>query len=70
MYDYSELNGKMKSLHITQCELANNIGISEFSLNKKLNNKSQFNQNEMKEILKNINEDLSEIVFYFYQEIK
>ena len=70
MYDYSELNGKMKSLHITQRELADNIGISEVTLNKKLNNKSQFNQTEMKEILKNINENLSEIVFYFYQEIK
>lgn len=40
--DFSRLKGRMREKGVTQEELAKAIGISAASLNKKLNNKTDF----------------------------
>ena len=47
MYDYAKLLGRMKERGYTQQSLARNIGISECTLNLKLNNKRGFKQDEI-----------------------
>lgn len=56
MYNYQKLFGKMRELDITQNVLAKAIGVSEVTLNKKLQNKSEFKQSEMIKTLKALNE--------------
>lgn len=56
MYNYQKLFGKMRELDITQNVLAKAIGVSEVTLNKKLQNKSEFKQSEMLKTLKALNE--------------
>ena len=46
-YDYYKLLGRMKEHGFTQAALARAIGISETSLNLSLNNKRDFDQDEM-----------------------
>lgn len=46
-YDYSKLLGRMRECGYTQAMLAKAIGISETSLNLSLNNKRDFDQDEM-----------------------
>ena len=46
-YDYSKLLGRMKERGYTQAALAKEIGISETSLNLRLNNKLRFSQDEI-----------------------
>lgn len=65
-YDYSKLFGLLREKNITQYDLANSIGISETSVNKKLKNKSEFKQSEMLSIVKALNysvEDISSLFF-------
>ena len=50
-YNYSKILGIMREQKMTQRDLAQKIGISEVSLNKKLTNKTQFKQDEMSSIL-------------------
>ncbi len=64
--DYSKLLGKMKEKGITQSELAKQIGISETSLNKKLNGGSQFRQEEMLKILDCIGVNIESVSLYFF----
>lgn len=65
-YDYSELLGKIKAKKISQEELARQIRLNPSTLSKKLNGKSEFTQNEMKNILSVIDVPLEKITFYFY----
>lgn len=46
-YDYSLLLGRMKEKGFTQAKLAEALGISETSLNLRLNNKLSFRQDEI-----------------------
>lgn len=66
MYDYSKLLGVMKERGITQDVLAENIGMSPVSLNKKLRNNSQFKQLEMQKILKVLDLPIDTIYIYFF----
>lgn len=67
MYDYSNLLGEIRKRGLTQADLANKIGISEATLNKKLKNKGQFNQSEMHKILSALGLPLSAITDYFFE---
>lgn len=66
MYDYSKLLGLMREKSLTQEGLAESIGVSEATLNKKLNNNSQFKQNEMVSILNILGEPLANITSIFF----
>ena len=66
MYDYSKLLGLMREKSLTQETLAESIGVSEATLNKKLNNNSQFKQNEMVSILNILGEPLANITSIFF----
>lgn len=66
VYDYSELLGKMRALKITQEELARIIHLNPSTLNQKLNNKSEFSQTEIRNILKAIGEPIESVVRYFF----
>ena len=65
-YNYSELLGKMKAKKITQEELANQIHLNVSTLNQKLNNKSEFSQSEMKNILAILGEPVASVAAYFF----
>ena len=66
IYDYSKLLGRLREKNITQSELANKLGISETSLNRKLKSKTQFKQNEMIRILDIADLDVYNIATYFF----
>ncbi len=66
MYNYSRLLGLMKEKNITQENLAEAVGISEVTLNKKLKNNSQFKQNEMVAILNILGLPITNIVTIFF----
>ena len=66
MYNYSKLLGLMREKNITQENLAEYVGMSEVTLNKKLNNNSQFKQNEMVSILNVLALPISEVVAIFF----
>lgn len=53
--DYSKLKGLMREKGVTQAELAKKIGISESSLNLKLNDKTEFKQREISKICEILN---------------
>lgn len=65
-YDYSKLLGKMKEKHITQEQMAKNIGIAESTINQKLKCRTQFSQDEMRDILESLDVPLDDIVLYFF----
>lgn len=47
LYDYSKLLGRMKECGFTQKTLAIAVNMGETSMNKSLNNKRRFQQDEM-----------------------
>lgn len=65
-YDYSELLGRIKAKKITQEELAKQIHLNPSTLNQKLNNKSEFSQSEMRNILKILEEPIDNVSSYFF----
>lgn len=65
-YDYSELLGKLRAKRITQEELARKIHLNPSTLNQKLNNKSEFSQSEMRNILHELEIPLDMIAAYFF----
>lgn len=48
MYNYSKLLGRIKEKGFTLEALAKKIGLNVSTLSKKLNNKSEFHQDEIK----------------------
>lgn len=66
MYNYSKLLGLMREKNITQENLAEYVGMSQVTLNKKLNNNSQFKQNEMVSILNVLALPMSEVAAIFF----
>ncbi len=68
MYNYQKLLGKMRECQITQEKLAEMVCISPVSLNKKLNNRVQFKQDEMKSILNVLGVDLKNVASYFFNQ--
>lgn len=68
MYNYSKLLGLMREKGITQEELAKKIGISSTTLNKRLKNNSQFQQDEMRKILSTLGLTIEDVVPIFYAQ--
>lgn len=66
VYDYSELLGKMRSQKITQEELAKRIHLNPSTLNQKLNNKSEFSQSEIRNILSVLGIPIEMTAVYFF----
>lgn len=66
LYDYSKLLGKMREKKYTQATLSAAIGMSEQSLNLRLNNKLPFKQDEMTAILKRLDIPMESVEAYFF----
>lgn len=66
MYNYSKLLGALKEKGLSQEILARRIGISPYSLNRKLKNNSQFKQSEIELIIKTIGKVADDIPMYFF----
>lgn len=66
MYNYSKLLGVMREKGVTQEIIARKTGINAATLNKKLNNNSQFKQSEMQTILHCLGLPLDSVVVYFF----
>ncbi|CDK34273.1 helix-turn-helix domain-containing protein [Ligilactobacillus salivarius] len=69
VYDYSLLKLRMKEFRLSQQDLADEIGISRVSLNKKLHNITGFKQNEIKKICAILNIKDKYIRFYFFTNV-
>lgn len=65
-YDYSKLKGKMREKGETYLTLGSKVGISESTMSQKLNNHSQFTQEEMTSILAALDIPLGDIDEYFF----
>lgn len=65
-YDYSKLLGRMKEQGFTQNKLSKGIGISETTLNLSLNNKRDFNQDEMLRACELLDIPVEKITDYFF----
>ena len=65
-FNYLKLLGRIKECGFTQGQLAKAIGISEYTLSTKLNNKFSFKQDEIIAICKVLNIPVSEIGEFFY----
>ena len=68
IYNYSKLLGLMREKNLTQSELAKIVGISEVSLNFKLNNKSSFKQNEIAKICEVLSIPSDRLTVYFFDK--
>ena len=64
MYNYSKLLGRIKEKGFTLEALAKKIGLNVSTLSKKLNNKSEFHQDEIKKICRVI--EMCDIGTYFF----
>lgn len=64
-FDYSKLRGKIREFG-TQEAFANAIGISTVTLSERLNNKSQFTQNEINKTVDVLKIEPEEIPIYFF----
>lgn len=64
--NYGKLLGRLKEKDFTQAELAERIGISAVTLNKKLRGHSEFTQSEIVAICDTLNIPDEEILDYFF----
>lgn len=65
-YNYNKLKGKIKEQFNTQEEFAKALGIGASTLNLKLNNKTEWSQDEMRKALKLLNVNEGQIEQYFF----
>lgn len=65
-YNYSKLLGKIKECGLTQEQLAKEIGVNKATLSAKLNNKFNFNTDEMDAICEVLDISPEEIGSYFF----
>ncbi len=66
VYNYAKLHGRIKELYNTQSNFAKQIGLSPTSLSKKLNNKTEFSQNEIANSLEALHLEINDIPTYFF----
>lgn len=66
-YNYSRLLGKIREKGYSQKQLAKAVGISETSINLKLNNKSMFRQDEIVRISEKLEIPLALCDQYFFE---
>ena len=64
--DYSFLRGKIRECGLTQKEVAEQIGVSEGQLNRKLAGDFAFRQDEMERIARVLKIDLIDLGKYFF----
>lgn len=65
-FDHSKLLGRIRECGLTQGQLAEAIGISEYSLSKKIKNKSKFSSDEMLAIGKELYIPVDNFGEYFF----
>lgn len=66
LYDYAKLLGRMREKNTTQVGLAQEIGISETSINLSLGNKRPFKQDEITSICTYLDIPISDVDNYFF----
>lgn len=66
-FDYSKLRGKIKEVCDTQDALALKIGLGRVTLSQRLNNQSDFSQNEITEMCNALSIPYEEIPVYFFK---
>lgn len=66
MYDYSKLRGKIKEVFCTQDDFADQLGIGRVSLSKRLTNKLEFSQSEIKKACDLLDIPPDEVSKYFF----
>lgn len=64
--NYGALVFRIKEFGLTQAEVAQKIGTTPTSFSLKINNRVQFQQNEILKIAELLELDMSEIGFYFF----
>lgn len=69
VYDYSLLRLRMKEFRLSQQNLADEIGISRVSLNKKMHSVTGFTQNEIRNICSVLDIEDKYIRFYFFTKV-
>ena len=65
-YDYSKLKGKIREVYGTQDAFANAVGMGKTSLSFKLNNKSEWTQEEMTRAMDLLNIPHKSVRTYFF----
>lgn len=65
-FDYRKLRGKIREVYNTQDDFAKDLGIGRVSLSKRLTNKIEFSQQEIKKSCEILNIDKEEISQYFF----
>lgn len=68
MRNYSKLYGKIVEVCGTQRQLAQEIGLSEHSLSRKLNQEIDFKQSEIDKLMATLGIEGSEIGEYFFTQ--
>lgn len=68
-YNYSKLRGRIKEKYETQENLAKKMGLSKISLSKKLNNKIEFKQDEIKKMINLLEINENEVAIYFFNKV-
>lgn len=66
MYDYSKLRGRIVEVCGTQCEFAKRIGLSDRSVNLKINGNVFWKQNEIDKAIEALNLTKDDIQSYFF----
>lgn len=66
MYDYNKLKGKITEKGLTRAEFAKAVGISEASLSLRMNNRREWTQDEMIEVARILDFDVTELKDYFF----
>lgn len=64
--NYGKLLGRLRERGLTQADLAQSVGISAVTLNKKLKGYSEFTQSEIQSICGALDIPDSEIAVYFF----
>lgn len=65
-YDYSKLSGKIREVYGTQAAFAEAMGMGATSLNLKLNNKSEWSQDEMEKAMDLLSIPRTSVRTYFF----
>lgn len=66
-YDYSKLIGAIAEKFKTRASFATSMGMGECTLSLKLNNRTEWSQDEMKKAMDLLKEPYSEIPSYFFK---
>lgn len=65
-FSYDKLRGKIREVFGTQDRFAEALGMSKSTLSQKLNNCSEFTQQEMMDSMRLLNQNLSQLDEYFF----